>query len=258
MEESINLYASNVYEADPVSIKLNVEFTEFNIMQSDREYLATLESIKEMGQHDPILMLNGECVDGRHRIKICSELGISVKCVDLNPDLSRQQILDLANKSVMTGRDYTLTQRTILAYDYTKRVGCLVKDAAVKWKVSKSDMSYVSTIIKLGQYGKYNGVDVINALREGDAIQLPSMKEPSKSIQVIYRHIKEQQMLVVKKKDSHESQSNEIQQQKPTFNFVSQKAKNKYVEFMLAHDVGENESTLRELMVDVMNRSYPQ
>ena len=52
----------------------------------DHDYGALRDDIQENGQREPIAVLNGEIVDGRHRLRACCELGLEPKYVFLPAD----------------------------------------------------------------------------------------------------------------------------------------------------------------------------
>ena len=58
---------NDVYTLDPLEVKFDDTYVKFNPLQDRKEYEATKESIIKLGQLDPILMLDGLCIDGRHR-----------------------------------------------------------------------------------------------------------------------------------------------------------------------------------------------
>jgi ParB-like chromosome segregation protein Spo0J len=70
---------NNVYVVEPSTVRFDDKYVVFNPVHSELEYEATKENIKRLGQLDPILMLNGLCIDGRHRTRIAEELGEMVR-----------------------------------------------------------------------------------------------------------------------------------------------------------------------------------
>src|SRR4051812_1988319 len=48
-------------------------------VMSDAEYAALRESIRAIGLTDPIWTWQGKIIDGRHRLRVCIELGIEPK-----------------------------------------------------------------------------------------------------------------------------------------------------------------------------------
>ena len=66
----------NNYYLDPDTVKFDDKYVVFNPMHNELEYEATKLNIEKLGQLEPILMLNGVCVDGRHRTRIAKELNV--------------------------------------------------------------------------------------------------------------------------------------------------------------------------------------
>jgi ParB-like chromosome segregation protein Spo0J len=46
---------------------------------SDTDFASLRESIRAIGQSDPIWVWQGKVIDGRHRLRACNELGIEPK-----------------------------------------------------------------------------------------------------------------------------------------------------------------------------------
>ncbi len=46
-----------------------------------------VEDIRTNGQHEPILLWRGQVIDGRHRLRVCEELGITPKVRELDSEL---------------------------------------------------------------------------------------------------------------------------------------------------------------------------
>jgi ParB-like chromosome segregation protein Spo0J len=89
---------------DPHKVRFDDKYVVFNPVHKDREYEATRNSIKMLGQQEPILMLNGLCVNGRHRVRIAIELGVSVRCIDLDEKMSKEEIISICNmKNIILG-----------------------------------------------------------------------------------------------------------------------------------------------------------
>jgi 16S rRNA G966 N2-methylase RsmD len=68
-----------------LKLKINPEYETFVPYQSAQEYKELKENIKQFGQHIPIVYNNrDEILDGHHRFKVCTELGIEPK-IEVNP-----------------------------------------------------------------------------------------------------------------------------------------------------------------------------
>lgn len=57
-------------------------------MMPDAEYRALVDDIREHGQIEPIVTLDGKILEGRHRYRACSELSIKPNCVPFNLEMS--------------------------------------------------------------------------------------------------------------------------------------------------------------------------
>lgn len=72
----------------------------------------------------PVLIdAEGLVVDGRHRIKVCTELGVDVECVNLVKNASKTAILEAANTNEFSGRVLTPTQKAFRVVDMVKAYG---------------------------------------------------------------------------------------------------------------------------------------
>lgn len=176
----------NRYTLDPSTIKFDDKYVVFNPLQSEEEYEATLASMQRLGQREPILMLDGRCVDGRHRTKAAIELGIPVLCTDVAPGTSEEDLILLCNTNVTSGRDYDNSQKAIQALNLTRDYKIMAKDAATMFKIDKRMVSYAATI------RGYNREDILTALVSDKKakVQVAGMERPSRSLEVIAKFVK--------------------------------------------------------------------
>lgn len=175
------------YTLDPTTIKFDDKYVVFNPLQNNEEYQATLESIRRLGQQQPILMLNGKCIDGRHRTKAAIELGVQVLCTDVDPASSEEDLILLCNTNVTSGRDYDSTQKAIQALNLTRDYPSIkVKEAALMFKTDRRLVSYAATI------RGYNREDILQKLMRDkkNRIQLDSMERASRSLEMIAKFVK--------------------------------------------------------------------
>lgn len=179
------MQVSNEYTLDPKIVKFDNKYVVFNPLQSELEYKATLDNIVRVGQRDPILMLDGVCVDGRHRTKIAIELGIPVKCVDVDGS-SVEEIIVLCNQNTMSGRDYDNSQKAIQALRLVTEYSMTAVEAARLMKVDKRMVSYAATI------RGFNREDVLDTLLKSkdSKVKLDSMERPSRSLELLAKFIK--------------------------------------------------------------------
>lgn len=176
----------NVYTVDPNTIQFDDKYVVFNPLHNHLEYEATKENIRRLGQIDPILMLNGLCIDGRHRTRIAKELGTHVRCIDIAPDTNEQDIIVMCNKNIMSGRDYDTSQKAIQALMLVNNYGITAVDAAKFMKVDKRLVSYASTIKGFGRQ------DILDELMRDkqSRVQLENMERPSRSLELLAKYVK--------------------------------------------------------------------
>lgn len=151
MKDSI--YTSDVYLVDPESIRFDQTMTEFNRAHDDKEYKQTKLSIKSVGQQQPIMINDktGMCENGRHRVRICKELGIQVKCVQVNGELPIKVRLEIYNLEQMSGRELTTAQKAIQAHRYAKLTKVPLDEAAAKYNTNKRTVNAANSIAGLGR-----------------------------------------------------------------------------------------------------------
>ena len=178
--------SNEVYTLEPATIRFDDKYVVFNPMHSTEQYESTKANIQLLGQLDPILMLNGVCIDGRHRVRIAKELGILVKCVDVDPTLDEETIIVLCNKNVMSGRDYDNAQKAIQALLLTTTHNIKSKNAAVYMKIDKKMVAYAATI---RGYGRSDILDTLLKDRYAK-VQLGNMERPSRSLEIIAKYVK--------------------------------------------------------------------
>ena len=175
-----------VYTLDPDTIVFDDKYVVINPLHNSFEYEATKENIMRLGQLEPILMLNGVCIDGRHRVRIAKELGTTVRCVDIAEDLSAEDIIVLCNKNVMSGRDYDTTQKAIQALLLVNGYGVSIVNAAKLMKIDRRIVSYASTI------KGFNRQDILDTLMRDkqNRVQLDNMERPSRSLELLAKYVK--------------------------------------------------------------------
>lgn len=174
------------YQLDPAVVEFDDEYVEFNPLHKSEEYESTKLSIEEQGQLKPIYILKGRCVDGRHRTRICKELGLQVNAVNLKEDLEPSTIYDLCNVDTMAGRNLTPTQRAIAALHYKERLGTPATRVAKKFQVSRQAITYADAL-----KNKYGQEKAVKELHKGSAVQLTNMDSPSKSLEYVCKKAKE-------------------------------------------------------------------
>lgn len=180
---------STVYNINPEMVKFDDKYVVFNPMHTELEYEATKANIITLGQLDPILMLNGLCIDGRHRTRIASELGIQVKAVDVDSTMKQEDIIILCNKNTMSGRDYDNSQKAIQALVLTTEYAVGIVASAKLMKVDRRLVSYAGTI------RGFNRQDILDTLMKdkSNRVQLDGMRSPSRSLEILAKFVKMQE-----------------------------------------------------------------
>lgn len=194
--DTTKVFISDEYKLDPDSVNFMEEFVEINSLYNEAEYIATKGSIERNGQINPIFMMNGLCVDGRHRTKICKELGIEVKAIDLRRDLSPKEVAELANLYTTTGRQLNATQRAILAYNMMLKFNLTQRVACEEYQTNRQMLAMCVYIDNNSEAG------ILQALFEDKAVQLSNMDKASKSLSFVCKKLKELGEVKVTEKES--------------------------------------------------------
>jgi len=77
---------------------------------SDADYAKLVESIRENGQHHPIVMHENQILDGRHRYRACLEIGIKPWTIEWD---RKGDILDVVANTAGIGRHSTAHQKAL-------------------------------------------------------------------------------------------------------------------------------------------------
>lgn len=162
------------YSIAPSSIRFDQESIEYNRKHSVAEYEALKLSIESIGQEDPVIINNktGLCEDGYTRTQVCKELGIDVKCIQIDGTLDVSIRRELYMKNI-AAREYSTAQKAVMAYRYMMLTKCKLYEASKKHKVDSKALSQAVTIAGLGRK------DVLDQILE------TGMYEGSKNIRVI-------------------------------------------------------------------------
>lgn len=178
-------YVGDTYSIKPSSVRFDESWIGYNRRYNTTEYEAVKASIEKIGQSEPILINSetGLCEDGYTRTQICTELGLEVKCqqVDGTLDTAIRRELYMRNE---TGRDYSLPQKAILAYQYMMLTKCKQFEAAKKHKITVRELTSVVSIAGLKRQ------DVL------DSIMKHGEWEGSKSLRAIVNKLKKEEEVV--------------------------------------------------------------
>ena len=124
----------NVFYIEPDAIvKVHPSAAEFPLMEGD-EYEQFKDRIR-LGQQSPVIMLNGELLDGRNRLKACRELGIKTMAMEYRGNKTAEELIADLN---IHRRHLTPSQRAALA---VKLLPALEREAAERMEAGKSNPS---------------------------------------------------------------------------------------------------------------------
>jgi hypothetical protein len=174
-----------IYTMKPKDVKFDTKIAGFNELKDSRSYNSLKMQIKEFGQVDPIIMRNGLCGDGRHRTKICEELGIEVICTDVDPNMPDEDFIIRCNSNIFGGRNATQTQLAIKTFKLVEQYGISdVKAAALTSLKSSKAVGYVRRIKASKLDKEYK---IIETLLKGEAANIRGKR--TKSIEVAKREV---------------------------------------------------------------------
>lgn len=236
---------SKVYTKEPGTIRFDDSYVEFNPLHNKAQYEATKMSISKLGQQEPILMLDGLCIDGRHRVRIAEELGIMVRCTDIPSGTPKEDIIAKCNINVMSGRDYDNAQKAIQALKLVNEYNMSAVQAAKSMKVDRRLVSFASTIKGLGRE------DILAALLKGNKVHLPGMIRPSKSLEVLCKYVKTES-----EADTIEVDDSERVRFDPDAKIKTEQGKAWFYELVNYEGIREDQLMTRLALVELANLKF--
>jgi len=140
------------------------------------------DSILQKGQKEPVIVHNGELLDGRHRCEACRRLGIKVIAKSFGSNVDRDKLVDDITIAEMMNKGLSATEKTIIAYErYVVGRKYSKAKTSKEANVRRENLSNYEEILKSGYAKEMN---YIQTLKQGNAVRLPSGKY-SKSISTI-------------------------------------------------------------------------
>jgi ParB-like chromosome segregation protein Spo0J len=180
-----------VYEIHPVAEK-------FPVIPAS-EYAELKESIRKFGQFDPIVIADGKILDGRHRYRICCELGLEPIVVDFTQRKDKAtenlSIADFIFDANAKRRHLTDGQRAAIAAEFANmrsgertdlepsdnRLKVSQQEAADRLKVSRKSVSRAKQV------------------KEADAATFAELKAGEVSLNAAVAKVKKKEKPAVKK-----------------------------------------------------------
>ncbi len=175
-----------MYEKNPEDIRFDPKFSNFNYPKTQKEYDGLKALISNNKQTEPILIRNGLCGDGVHRVKIAKELDRQVLCIDVDETMSDKEYILACNKNTIGARNLNSAQKAIRGYKLVKEFE-YTDTEAVKYlgMNDRRSIGYARTIAD-SPYGQDN--NILNILDSGESVFIAN--KWTKSIEVAKRLIK--------------------------------------------------------------------
>lgn len=175
-----------MYEMNPEDIKFDPKFTNFNSPKNKEEYDGLKAMIFADKQYEPILVRNGLCGDGTHRVKIAKELNRKVLCKDVDKDMSDHDYILACNRNTIGARNLSSAQKAIRGYKLVKEFGYTDAEAYKYLGITdKRTIGYVRTIVD-SSYNSEN--NILDKLDKGESVYISG--KWTKSIDTAKRLIK--------------------------------------------------------------------
>ena len=163
------------------------EITKTHPIMSAEQYEAFKADIATYGQLQPVLTYRGRIVDGRHRLRALTELGIdTIKTERLPNNLTMDQVR-VAVYSTEMRRHQTPTMLAVKAYRLCT-TGMTQPEAAKKVGTNVRGIQRVASIVKMGR------LDIVELLEVGEKFNIsknPSVPMLSDSLPAIINRLQE-------------------------------------------------------------------
>ena len=165
------------------------KITETHPKMNEDQYKAFKADIAKNKQQLPVFVYRGKIVDGRHRYRALSELGIDeIKVVHLANNTTMAEIAGLADSTEMR-RHQSATQLAIRGYKLYKLGELTQKESAAMAGCSLANLKHIASLESMGR------VDLIDWLWSGGKIDVSRDTRFSKmtdSLLAIVTWVKEQ------------------------------------------------------------------
>ena len=135
---------------------------------SGKEFKDMVESIRDHGLDEPIVVYGGMVIDGKNRQRACVEAGVEPSYSEWFPpptcvkdeDVSRE-IADFVVRRNLFRRHLSASQRSVIAADIAARMNCVASTLAKQFDVSKRMMNFATKVVKSGTK------EIVDAVRGG-------------------------------------------------------------------------------------------
>lgn len=194
--------------------------TETHPKMNEDQYKAFKADIAN-GQKLPVFVYRGKIVDGRHRYRALSELGVDeIKVIHLANNTTMAEIAGLADSTEMR-RHQTPTQLAIKGYKLYKLGGLNQKESAAAAGCSLANLKHIVSLESMGR------VDLVDWLWIGNKVDVSRdgrFNKMTDSLLAIVTWVKEQKasLAAVQVEDTEDDEENKEPRSKLTETAVTQ------------------------------------
>jgi len=163
------------FTTDPHKVEIH-KLANITPRMTEPEYNALVLSIENLGQLTPVIMFQGQLVDGRHRLKAIKDLGIKeIIYTNLKSNMTLKEVEMLLTHGYEQRRHQSKTQKAIFAYrelEELKKQGENITQGEIadKHGIHINDISLVRKLMKI------SSTNVVNTLFNGGKIKLSNGK----------------------------------------------------------------------------------
>jgi len=243
---------NEIKEVDVSKFKFkHSEFSKIEPMMNDSDY-ATLENdIKMRGRLNlPVVIVNGNILDGRNRQKACISLEIPMKTLYLKGTYTKDVLSEYV-RSIHMNRNKKQSQMQIQAYRYKKTtIGVTWDDAAQKYGVKVLAVKRINSLYnELAKHGLEQDFERVEHAMFMGLTLLPSTFEwLSKSTGSAFSAIKQLKEYMEQEEQKVEHNYVDTTEFNPATGEALSKEKNMYMEEKMSYD------DLMKAFIDVSER----
>lgn len=158
-------------ELDPTHLEIH-ELAGNNPMMPEDQYIEFRKKFENGFDKSVshIVMYKGKVVDGRHRTRVCKELGIKLWARNLPGTMSLQEVEEFVDNTE-NRRHQTATQRAIGAYKYYNSRMQAGTPVSQEYASTKK-LSNRRNVARVAQLAELIGMDLIDKLHNGEKLRI--------------------------------------------------------------------------------------
>ena len=158
-------------QLDPTNLEIH-ELANNNPMMPEDQYLEFIEKFKNGFDRNVshIVIYKGKVVDGRHRVRVCKELGIKLWARNLPSTMPIEQVEEFVDNTE-NRRHQTATQRAIGAYKYYRAMASTDNPVSQTYAATKK-LSNRKHLARAGKLAELIGDELLNKLHDGAKLKV--------------------------------------------------------------------------------------